>query len=281
LRVRRSLGGNEGVASRSPSVATSVLAEGARDSFGGRLQGGDELSVCRGHSLPLKHTLLSEALSRGAGLCIADCNAYVQDSKVYPHDLAVSRGSAPPQSLALATCSGSEGGRPLLALYATYNSVLPQALLQSVVQELGQLLRALTPCVAAKVTGPLAVEWGQLRRQLMDSLRHRSTRSIPGSTASQRYVACVAQDDLGQQPQQQLQAPAPQPTGPQAPLPPPSPLPPPPHATPAAAAAAAVAADFPAAAAAAAAAYSIPAAESPSLAGGLLQLPLPGMGSEP
>lgn len=35
--------------------------------------------MCRGHSLPLKHTLLAEALAQGTGgLCIADCNAYVQ-----------------------------------------------------------------------------------------------------------------------------------------------------------------------------------------------------------
>ena len=34
--------------------------------------------MCRGLSLPLKHTLLVEAMAQAAGLCIADCNAYVQ-----------------------------------------------------------------------------------------------------------------------------------------------------------------------------------------------------------
>ena len=58
---------------------------------------------------------------------------------MYPRDLALTRGASPPQSLALATAQHE--GRPLLALYATYGSILPQALLQTVVQELGQLLR--------------------------------------------------------------------------------------------------------------------------------------------
>ncbi|KAG2486383.1 hypothetical protein HYH03_014963 [Edaphochlamys debaryana] len=191
--TRRSLGGNEGlVASRVPSAAAAFV-DGARDSFAERGSlyargghGGDELSVCRGHSLPLKHTLLSEALSHASGLCISDCNAYVQDSKVYPRDLAVSRGAAPAQSLALA--SGSHEGRPLLALYATYHSVLPQGLLQAVVQELGQLLKALTPTVAAKLAGPLAAEWGYLKHQLMESMRNRSLRSLVGSNAQSQVI---------------------------------------------------------------------------------------------
>ncbi|GIL63296.1 hypothetical protein Vafri_17392, partial [Volvox africanus] len=75
--------------------------------------------------------------------------------------------SAPPQSLALATSCHS--GRPLLALYATYHSILPQALLQTVVQELGQLLRALTPTVAALLLpeGPIAEEWSLLHDDLL------------------------------------------------------------------------------------------------------------------
>ncbi|KAG2428833.1 hypothetical protein HYH02_014245 [Chlamydomonas schloesseri] len=171
--------------SRSPSlVANATIAvEGARDSFADRpslfARGGapgEEVAVCRGLSLPLKHTLLVEALAQAAGLCIADCNAYVQDSKVYPRDLALTRGAPPPQSLALATAVHE--GKPLLALYATYGSALPQALLQTVVQELGQLLRALTVSIAAKVTGPLAVEWGYLKHQLSDSVRNRSLRSL-------------------------------------------------------------------------------------------------------
>ncbi|GLC66944.1 hypothetical protein PLESTF_000494600 [Pleodorina starrii] len=129
--------------------------------------GGPGAAGCRGQSLPLQHTLLSEALTRGSGLCIADCNAYVQDSKVYPRDLAVSRGSAPAQSLALAT--SCHCGKPLLALYATYHSILPQALLQTVVQELGQMLRALTPTVAALLLpgGPMADEWSLLHDDLL------------------------------------------------------------------------------------------------------------------
>ncbi|GLC66945.1 hypothetical protein PLESTF_000494700 [Pleodorina starrii] len=195
--LRRSLGGTEVAggagAVRSPSVGAAAAAgtcsglsvETHRDSFA-RSAHPEELPVCRGHSLPLKHTLLSEALeAQGTGLCIADCNAYVQDSKVYPRDLAVSRGSAPAQSLALAT--SCHCGKPRLALYATYHSILPQALLQTVVQELGQMLRALTPCVAAKVEGALAAEWGHLRHQLMESMRNRSLRSLPGGTWAPAY----------------------------------------------------------------------------------------------
>lgn len=38
-----------------------------------------QVASCRGHTLALKGTLLSEALARGAaGLCVADCNAYIQ-----------------------------------------------------------------------------------------------------------------------------------------------------------------------------------------------------------
>lgn len=44
----------------------------------GGTTGGGLAPACRGQSLPLQHTLLAEALAKGAGLCIADCNAYVQ-----------------------------------------------------------------------------------------------------------------------------------------------------------------------------------------------------------
>ncbi|PNW87774.1 hypothetical protein CHLRE_01g001678v5 [Chlamydomonas reinhardtii] len=201
---RRSLNGADGTAagqppSRSPSlVANATIAvEGARDSFADRpslfARGGapgEEVAVCRGLSLPLKHTLLVEAMAQAAGLCIADCNAYVQDSKVYPRDLALTRGASPPQSLALATAQHE--GRPLLALYATYGSILPQALLQTVVQELGQLLRALTVSIAAKVTGPLAVEWGYLKHQLSDSVRNRSLRSLNSLISTNTNAAAAA-----------------------------------------------------------------------------------------
>ncbi|KAG2424090.1 hypothetical protein HXX76_014766 [Chlamydomonas incerta] len=206
---RRSLNGGDGTAttatatavqppSRSPSLVANatVAVEGARDSFADRPSlfarggaNGEQVAVCRGLSLPLKHTLLVEALAQAAGLCIADCNAYVQDSKVYPRDLALTRGASPPQSLALATAQHE--GKPLIALYATYGSILPQALLQTVVQELGQLLRALTVSIAAKVTGPLAVEWGYLKHQLSDSVRNRSLRSL-NSLVSTSAVAAAA-----------------------------------------------------------------------------------------
>ncbi|GLI70933.1 hypothetical protein VaNZ11_016027 [Volvox africanus] len=190
--IRSSLGGTEAAMSRTPSIAgAGVHVDAHRDSFGrGAHQPiSEEVSVCRGHSLPLKHTLLSEALAQGTGLCISDCNAYVQDSKIYPRDLAVSRGAAPAQSLALAT--SCHGGRPLLALYATYHSILPQALLQTVVQELGQLLRALTASVAAKVEGALSAEWGYLRHQLLESMWNRSLRrgSASGSTQNPGMAA--------------------------------------------------------------------------------------------
>ncbi|GIL63295.1 hypothetical protein Vafri_17391, partial [Volvox africanus] len=192
--VRSSLGGTEAATSRTTSIAAAgVHVDAHRDSFGrgAHQPTSEEVSVCRGHSLPLKHTLLSEALAQGTGLCISDCNAYVQDSKVYPRDLAVSRGAAPAQSLALAT--SCHGGRPLLALYATYHSILPQALLQTVVQELGQLLRALTASVAAKVEGALSAEWGYLRHQLLESMRNRSLRRNSGSESTQTQVMAATQ----------------------------------------------------------------------------------------
>ncbi|KXZ43294.1 hypothetical protein GPECTOR_95g683 [Gonium pectorale] len=147
---------------------------------------GADPAGCRGQSLPLQHTLLSEALARGggAGLCIADCNAYVQDSKAYPRDLALFRGAAPAQSLALAT--GCHEGRPLLALYATYSSVLPQALLQTAVQELGQLLRALTPAVAALLLapeGPCADEWRYLHDDLLSAAALAGERGGHGGSS--------------------------------------------------------------------------------------------------
>ena len=94
---------------------------------------------------------------------------HLQDSKAFPRDLmllsAAAGGSAaaagpPPQSLALATGCRADG-RPLLALYATYGSILPQALLQTVAQELGQLLRAVTPAAAAALApgGAMSDEW--------------------------------------------------------------------------------------------------------------------------
>ncbi|GIL71681.1 hypothetical protein Vretifemale_2204 [Volvox reticuliferus] len=150
-------GGDDAVLQRMPGGPSGVTAPNG--------------PCCRGQSLPLQHTLLAEALTRGSGLCIADCNAYVQDSKAFPRDLMiVPRGngsSTPPQSLALAT--SCHGGRPLLALYATYHSILPQALLQTVVQELGQLLRALTPIVAALLLpgGRISEEWILLHDDLL------------------------------------------------------------------------------------------------------------------
>jgi hypothetical protein len=37
-----------------------------------------QVAVCRGHAVPLKGTLLAEALTQASGLCIGDCNAFVQ-----------------------------------------------------------------------------------------------------------------------------------------------------------------------------------------------------------
>ncbi len=60
------------VADRLGCGSTGVLG------LDGGTTGGGLAPACRGQSLPLQHTLLSEALAKGAGLCIGDCNAYVQ-----------------------------------------------------------------------------------------------------------------------------------------------------------------------------------------------------------
>ncbi|KAG2424093.1 hypothetical protein HXX76_014768 [Chlamydomonas incerta] len=161
--------GAAGAAAAGGGGPPSVAGPGAAALSGG----------CRGQSLSLVGTLLAEALARGpgSGLCIADCNAYVQDSKAFPRDLmllsaagggSVASAGPPPQSLALATGCRADG-RPLLALYATYGSNLPQALLQTVVQELGQLLRAVTPAAAAALApgGAMADEWRYLHDELL------------------------------------------------------------------------------------------------------------------
>ncbi|EFJ45099.1 hypothetical protein VOLCADRAFT_94591 [Volvox carteri f. nagariensis] len=97
-------------------------------------------SACKGHTLTLGKTLLSEALSKQvAGLCIDDCQTYTVSMKAYPRDLVLSRGAVMPLSLALATISGES--RPRMALYVTYGTSLPRPLLQAVVQELQQLLQ--------------------------------------------------------------------------------------------------------------------------------------------
>ncbi len=62
-----------------------------------------------------------------------------QGTKAYPRDLVLSRDGVMPQSVALATVCHE--GRPLLAMYATFATVLPQGLLQAVVQELRQVLQ--------------------------------------------------------------------------------------------------------------------------------------------
>ncbi|PNW73337.1 hypothetical protein CHLRE_14g628237v5 [Chlamydomonas reinhardtii] len=79
-------------------------------------------STCKGHTLALAGTLLSEALSKGAaGLCVDDCAAHVQDTKSYPRDLVLSRHAPMPLALALATHTSSslqQGSEGLLGTTA-------------------------------------------------------------------------------------------------------------------------------------------------------------------
>ncbi len=147
--------------------------------------------------------------------------AHPQDSKVFPRDLMLFRGSTPPQSLALATVCHE--GRPLLALYATHNSLLPPALLQGAVQELGQLLKVGVGGSALRKSGDIlsyaclptagSVQGGlfvlAMRRTNQDSRMHGFTITprLPTplrlvcsmcSAASQGLTPCVPRSVLPQ-----------------------------------------------------------------------------------
>ncbi|GIM04743.1 hypothetical protein Vretimale_9242 [Volvox reticuliferus] len=139
--------------------------------------------TCKGHTLTLGKTLLSEALSKQvAGLCIDDCQAYTVSMKAYPRDLVLSRGAVMPLSLALATTS--EESRPRMALYITYGISLPRPLLQAVVQELQQLLQALLPVIKTKLTSNILCEYEYLTSQLKETVKRKGKPSAPAPRTS-------------------------------------------------------------------------------------------------
>lgn len=88
LTERDSIGTATGGVGLTPSAygigGGNLGTKSVGDSLPHRLPcGASDMSVpggssCRGQSLMLQHTLLAEALTRGSGLCISECNAYIQ-----------------------------------------------------------------------------------------------------------------------------------------------------------------------------------------------------------
>ncbi|GIL50590.1 hypothetical protein Vafri_6721 [Volvox africanus] len=145
-------------------------------------------ATCKGHTLTLGKTLLSEALSKQvAGLCIDDCQAYTVSMKAYPRDLVLSRGALMPLSLALATTS--DESRPRIALYITYGISLPRPLLQAVVQELQQLLQALLPVIKTKLTSNILCEYEYLTSQLKEAVKRKAKPSAPAPHTSTEQLS--------------------------------------------------------------------------------------------
>ncbi|KAG2486111.1 hypothetical protein HYH03_015206 [Edaphochlamys debaryana] len=210
---------------RESWTAAALSARGAPSavpSFTLRPGQGRKGAPCKGHTLPLAKTLLDEALAKqAAGLCIEDCRTHTLSNKAYPRDLVLSRGAVMPTSLALAIVydssqpfvryqapetsgnnsrqqgqqndhSGScpvataDLGRPLLAIYLTYDTTLPQQLLQAVVAELQQLLRAILPTIKAKLSGSLIHEYSCLCAHLADATgkKNGSFKSAAGAFMS-------------------------------------------------------------------------------------------------
>ncbi|GLC77167.1 hypothetical protein PLESTF_001893600 [Pleodorina starrii] len=141
--------------------------------------------TCKGHTLTLGKTLLSEALSKQvAGLCIDDCQAYTVSMKAYPRDLVLSRGAVMPLSLALATTAVDCGFSPRMALYVTYGTCLPRPLLQAVVQELQQLLQAMLPILKTRLSGGILLEYEYLTLQLQEAVHRKAKPTAPANGVS-------------------------------------------------------------------------------------------------
>ncbi|KAG2430390.1 hypothetical protein HYH02_013752 [Chlamydomonas schloesseri] len=88
---------------------------------------------------------------------------------------------------------------PELALYMTYSSALPPALLRAVVQELQQLLQALLPILTVKLRGPLDQEYRLMLNQISYAAQRKAGNgSLRGAAASRAAsgssVAYVVQD---------------------------------------------------------------------------------------
>ncbi|KAG2422583.1 hypothetical protein HXX76_015911 [Chlamydomonas incerta] len=99
---------------------------------------------------------------------------------------AATAASPPPQQQA-----------PELALYMTYSSALPQALLRAVVQELQQLLQALLPILTSKLRGLLEPEYRLLLTQIQLAAQRKagnSFRVVAGSGIASGSTAHVVLD---------------------------------------------------------------------------------------